>query len=204
MADNTIIDTFRGLKFSQLISSPLLAIVNANSQMARRQIELIFNHCFTKNGDTMDPTMVKLSMKQTFLEPGNEPGQAPELRFSETVIQIPLLTLIPINSLSVQDAKIHFGMEVTYSEPPKGSEDGDKTSPALFGHIAPGPPVEDDSRRKGRRHRQGSSERNSEIRIDMQIEPLPLTTGLKTILDAYNKSILPVEKPNSDPSSPPN
>jgi len=152
----------------------------------------------------MDPTMVKLSMKQTFLEPGTEPGQAPELKSSETVIQIPLLTLIPINSLSVQDAKIHFGMEVTYSEPSEDSENGEKASPALFGHIASGSPMHGIHSQKDRRKANGSSHRNSEIRIDMQVEPLPLSTGLKTILDAYNKSILPVENPPSSPPSPQN
>ena len=176
------------LSFDDLIASPLIAASQANSMMAREQVKFIMDFCFEKVGDNYEPINIQMSISRK----GLRRDEKDEPIFKETTaqFQLPMITLVPLNSLSVQEINIDFSMEVTSHVEKKevnnlvSSTDKEKKV-MLCGNV---------SRFNNKVSKQSSNSSNNSIssNIDISIKAgsLPLPTGLTTILEAYTKNIL--------------
>lgn len=159
-----------------------------------------------------DPIMINLSLSRPSLdENGNQllieerkgdtitKRAAPNAEFT---VKVPLLSVIPINSLGVKSAEINFEMEVKSSFDEK-TTDSSKTkleaSATVNASVGWGPfkvsikgsaSYSSDDAKSRDTHYQKSN--NAKYTVNVKAGQLPLPTGITTILDIYAKNIFPV------------
>ena len=129
MATNTelvsMAQQFTGLPMDDLIGAPLNAAARANAAMANTQTQFMLNTCFSYEEATgYTPIMINMSLTRGVLTPGAEPGDAPTISQITTKFDLPIITIIPLNSLAVDNVDINFEMEVksSYGEEESASQ----------------------------------------------------------------------------------
>ena len=122
---------FSGLPMESLIGGPLNAAAKANSAMALTQTMFMLDTCFNmakedKDGKTIptqyEPIMIDMILTRSVISEDKD-GKV-SVTPASTKFTLPLLTILPINSLAVETVDINFEMEVKSSF----SEDDNKTS----------------------------------------------------------------------------
>ncbi len=158
--------------------------------MAREQVKFLMNTCFRQAGDVYEPVMITMSMTWGVLAPGTAEGSA-SVRQMSTKFHLPLITILPINSLAVEDITVEFDMEVhsqfeveeEAAEGPLASPQGERSAYELAGSIQHG-------------SAQGAwsqHDRSAHLAVNVTAGNLPLPVGVAVILDAYSKAILPTD-----------
>ncbi|KZN67277.1 DUF2589 domain-containing protein [Pseudoalteromonas luteoviolacea] len=112
--NNNIASQFSGLPMKALIGAPLKAATDANAMIANAQTQFLLTTCFEKNPDDENqliPTMVNFTLSRSVIDRDGVIGTSPV----KMDISIPLMTLIPINSLAIEKLKVSFNMEVKSS-----------------------------------------------------------------------------------------
>ena len=122
---------FSGLPMESLIGGPLNAAAKANSAMALTQTRFMLDTCFNmakkdKGGNEIptqyEPIMIDMILTRSVISEDKD-GKV-SVTPASTKFTLPLLTILPINSLAVETVDINFEMEVKSSF----SEDDNKTS----------------------------------------------------------------------------
>lgn len=156
------------INLDSIISAPMVAVSKANSIMLSGQSEFILNHCFNRviasdNSFTYEPKMIVLVVKK-----GSE---------DVSFIHIPLLTLLPINSLAIDKMKVKFNMEITsISSYKAGSNDSLERKAQLIGKLS------------GEKKNSGNAlNSNKNLSVFVEASKLPLPNGLLNIIDMYSK-----------------
>ena len=130
---------FTGLPMNELIGGPLMAAAEANNQMAMTQAKYILDTGFykrkekvkivdkktkkviTKDIEVFEPVIVEMKLKRPIVVPGyDEKTGKPDpdktaIDQVETVVSVPLITMLPVNALAVDNVDINFEMEVKSS-----------------------------------------------------------------------------------------
>ncbi len=109
---------FVGLNMEQLIGGPLSAAANANTLMARTTATFIDNVGFTSNGKLRTAAFGYQKRSQ------NEDGTT---NLEEMRVEVPLLSIVPIPNLQVDEVNITFDMEVKQSQKSESSADESAT-----------------------------------------------------------------------------
>lgn len=214
---------FSGLPMGALIGGPLEAAAKANQQMAMTQLQFMMQTCFTPNDNGQyDPITIEFVLESNVIEPGSPAipasGNAPEVPAVPakmipytTSFKLPILTIIPLNALAVDDVSISFEMEVKSSFAQDNSTDttsktSEKAKFSAEGQIGPfhvgisGSVSHDSStENKSDTHYKQSNSAKYEVKVHAGQLPLPL--GVKTIIDAYAKNITPATAPSTTPST---
>lgn len=233
-----IAEQFQGLPMDSLIGGPLNAIADANGKMAKSQTQFILESGFNitkkevvnyewkdnkweavkEQFPVYDPIMINLSLSRPSLdENGNQllieeyaDGKITKKAVpnAEFTIKVPLLSVIPINSLGVESAEINFEMEVKSSFEEKTSESSKKKtegSASVEASVGWGPfkvsikgsaSYSSDDAKSRDTHYQKSN--NAKYTVNVKAGQLPLPTGITTILDIYAKNIFPVSSVNPE------
>lgn len=181
-----------------LISAPLIAASNANSAMARDQAKFLMEFCFKQDGDSYTPVMVQLHLYQSVLEPGKSKEDAPSIRRITSTFEVPLMTMIPINSLAVETVDLEFDLEISsqidQEEKDTGTKNlqsklhGPQTSTKLKGKISY------DSKETANQSssNQYRSQNSAKLKVNVHAGQLPLPVGVNIMIDLYSKSIHPL------------
>lgn len=153
--------------------------------------------------EVYNPIMVQLKLTRPSLdENGNQlmKGDTP-VPPAIFQIDIPLLSIVPINSLAVTNVDIHFEMEVkssfseSTSESSKSSFGSEASVEASAGwgwgsvSIKGSASYSSEDAKSRDTHYQKSN--NAKYVVDVKAGQLPLPTGITTILDVYAKNIFP-------------
>ena len=146
--------SYENLSFDDLIKSPLIAVSDANATMARSQFRLMMDYCFAKKEERYVPVMVMMDIGSSKITDGKVE------RFSITV-SIPMLTLLPLSHLAVNEMAISFDMEVNMTQ--KIEKEKDEKVTKLFGRVANTQVTE---------HKQ--TEQSSAYSVQLKASPLPL------------------------------
>ncbi len=196
----------RGMNIDQVISAPLVAASTANAMMLKDQARFLMEFCFdvterkdadgNVTGVTHTPRMINMVMTRTTVDPTKDSNDPDALRTVEMTFSVPVLTLIPINSLAVDEVKIEFDMEITSQS--SASNDSSKTSglddggekTQLKGKISY------DSRENG--SKSSRRQNSSKLKVHVHAGNLPLPVGVTAMLDMYSKSINPIETKGND------
>lgn len=119
-------DQFSGLDMKNLIGAPLGAAADASVQLAHSTADFINTVGFDKNGKTRTAVFKFNQIEK------NEDGS---LENQEMSVDVPLLAIVPIPNLQVDEANILFDMEVKQSEKSESSSDygGSFSGTANFG-----------------------------------------------------------------------
>lgn len=188
-----------GLDIGSVIGAPLLASAKANSMMLQEQAKFLMDFCFTlKEDGSYDPVLIEMSLTRAFYEPGDNSKDTGHINRVQTTFQLPLLTIIPINSLAVDNVTVDFEMEIT-SQTIEDAENSDVNS-SSFGSVGERTKLKgkisyDSNEQKNESFKaQKKTQNNSKLSVHVNASPLPLPVGLTTLLDMYVKSISPLPK----------
>ncbi|GAA4457990.1 DUF2589 domain-containing protein [Rurimicrobium arvi] len=174
MENNNQNYSHQALSIEKLMAAPFIAAADANAKMAREQAKFLMDTCFEQNGDSFRPKMVSLSMTRSS---ANNGGKEDTLQF-----ELPLITIIPFNSLCITDMSMKFDMEIvayTGSNATPEKDDQGKEKCTLHGNISY------DSKENGA----ASKRRQSKMSVEINGGTIPLPPGLTTLIDFYSKNI---------------
>ncbi|MCF2858377.1 DUF2589 domain-containing protein [Pseudoalteromonas sp. SMS1] len=128
--NSNIASQFSGLPMKALIGAPLKAATDANAMIANAQTQFLLTTCFEKSTDDENqlvPTMVNFTLSRSVIDKDGAISSTP-LKMN---ISIPLMTLIPINSLAIEKLKVSFNMEVKSSREIKKKDTFDQQSSSV-------------------------------------------------------------------------
>lgn len=212
---------FTGLPMEDLIGGPLNAAAKANAAMALTQTRFLMETCFNKieEKDTQGnlksvsykPIMIEMSLERgvmTTVEENNK--KTLKIKPVVTRFNLPLLTIIPINSLGVNNVDITFEMEVksSYSETENESKEAESKGEGSFETKLGWGPLSVSikgsasySSRDSSTHDTHYEKSNSaKYTVNVHAGQLPVPKGVNTVIEAFTQAIQPIELP-SDPSS---
>ena len=142
--------------------------------------------------------MITMSITNGVIRPGSN-GEPDTIERITTTFDLPLLTIIPINSLAVENVSVEFDMDVIAhtSEVDQNSPESTLRSPLqnkgkLIGKIGKSTTTQSTTSKTSSHHsRQVFSQNTSNLKVSVNAGQLPLPGGLTTILDLYQKAISP-------------
>lgn len=187
----------RGLDIGAIISAPLVAAASANSMMLKEQTRFLMDFCFTQKGNNQyEPVLIEMSITRSVIEPSSGKNETPIIRRIESKFSLPLLTILPINSLAVDNVTVDFNLEITSQSSVDANDSnvntsnfgasGEKTQ--MNGKISYDSKEQANSSNKSQKKTQNSSK----LQVHVNAGPLPLPVGVSTLLDLYVKSIQPL------------
>ncbi|HBS42037.1 MAG TPA: hypothetical protein DEA26_05105 [Oceanospirillales bacterium] len=205
---------FSGLPMRSLIGGPLNAAAQANSMMAITQTKFLLNTCFNstqpegkdKDGKTtLTPIMVTMQLTRGLIDEtpgeGGKPGKV-TVEPLQTTFELPLLTLIPLNSLAVTDVQVGFDMEVKSSYSDESSQQSSSSSHEQgsfdakigegFWSVEVKGSVSHDSSSSSSNKATYQKSNNAKYTVSVTAGQLPLPEGVTTIIQAYTSNISPV------------
>lgn len=202
--ESSIAQQFTGLPMADLIGGPLMAVTDANGNMAKKQTEFLFDTCFkyTEGSDNLEPIMIKLNLTRAVLS-FDDTLTTPDTSYFTTTIDLPLLTIIPLNNLGVDSASVDFEMEVKSAcsedikETSHRQEGGEGSIKGKIGwgmfsvSITGSVSYSSEDSRTHDTHYENSN--TAKYSVSVHAGQLPMPKGVNTIIDAYAKSIQPVE-----------
>lgn len=209
----SISQQFSGLPMDALIGGPLNAAADANAKMAVTQTKFLLDTCFTSLGEDGKPTsnpedvasyspvMIKMELSRPVI---NTSAEAPDkIPMAKVQFNLPLLTIVPLNSLAVDSVNITFDMEVKSSfseENSKESQNAMKSEGSFEAKVGWGPfsvtvkgsaSYDSSNSTKESQHYQKSN--SAKYHVDVHAGQLPLPMGVTTIINAFANSIQPIE-----------
>ena len=169
---------FQGIAIENMIGAPLVAAARANAMMAREQVNFILDHCFANDEAGYHPVMIRFSLTKNFVK-----NRKADTSSVTGFFELPLLTIVPINSLGMESLELNFSLEIKSHHTKKVQ---DQSHAVLSGVIA--------SREKRSEKGQTSSETSgTHMDVTMKAGNLPLPVGITHIIDLYSKSIHPTD-----------
>jgi len=186
-----------------MISAPLVAASKANAEMVLGQTNFLLRNCFAKVEITpakgsvpaqykYDPIMIQMSLARSVIDNNKLPSDDGYMKIESMDFTIPLLCLIPINSLAVDNVTVDFNMEITsistWEFTPEDQKTGDRVlqkQAQLNGKITSDP-------KETSANNQYKKQSSSRLKVHINASPLPLPLGVLAILDLYSKNTVPV------------
>jgi len=174
--------------------------------MANTQTQFMLNTCFSYvQGEGYTPIMINMSLTRGVLTPGAAPGDDPTISQITTKFDLPILTIIPLNSLAVDAVDINFDMEVksSYGEETNASQtETIAASTEWEAKVGYGPfsasikgSASYDSTNQSSQGSHYEKSNSAKYTVNVHAGQLPLPMGVTTIIDAFTKSIDPIEMP---------
>lgn len=177
-----------GLPLKALIGAPLKAAADANGMMSRVQTQFILSTCFedADNGN-LKPRMIEFQVERQLLDSAGQIKDE-KARFN---MAIPLMTIIPISSLAVENMKVSFDITVTSSQVHsretshdlKESASGTRSRSSEFNVEMHGALADKEN---------SKNTSTARYEIDIQAGTLPLPKGMTSIIDIFTKNMAPI------------
>lgn len=204
-------EQFTGLPMQDLIGGPLMAAAEANGMMAVAQTRFILDTAFSYEAgppEKYKPIMIEMKLKRGVLIPGNpeaQPPVPPSIDVVETSFEVPLLTILPLNSLAVDDVSVKFEMEVksSYSEATNDKTEEKVAAAASFSaklgygifsaEVTGSASYDRNSSSSRDTHYEKSN--SAKYTVSVHAGQLPLPEGVKIIIAAFANSISPITMP---------
>lgn len=200
---------FSGLPMESLIGGPLNAAAKANSAMALTQTMFMLDTCFNKKKFSegnppvynYEPIMIDMILTRSVVS-ADKDGKV-SVEPASTKFTLPLLTILPINSLAVETVDINFEMEVksSFSEDnneAKSSESaGEGSFETKIGWGLLSTTIKGSasySSKDSSTHNTHYEKSNSaKYTVNVHAGQLPLPKGVNTIIEAFAQAIQPIE-----------
>ena len=201
---------FSGLPIKSLISAPLLAGAEANSKMALTQTQFLLSTCFNTSGGesgsgdgssvatNYTPIMINMTLTRSVIKADGSAGDPVETKFD-----LPLLTIMPLNSLAVDDITVTFEMEVksSFSNDKETASESEQSAQGSFSaKVGYGCFSAEVSGSVSASRKNSSSEKShyeksnsAKYTINAHAGQLPLPEGVTTIIKAFSECIAPIQ-----------
>lgn len=182
-----------------LIGGPLNAAAVANAAMALTQTKFLLHTCFKDNGNgSYSPIMIVMSLTKFLLSDNTS-------KTVTTSFNLPLLTIVPLNSLAVDTVEVTFEMEVKSSfsdESKESSEKQIKAGGTFEGKAGWGPlsvsikgSASYDQKDSSTHDTHYEKSNSAKYTVHVHAGQLPLPKGVNTIIEAFTKAIEPIKLP---------
>lgn len=168
--------------------------------------------------DNYSPVMIVMSLQRAAITQGNKanpgdpnatppvpatPATATQIQNFTTQFNLPLLTIVPLNSLAVDSVNIHFEMEVksSFSEDQSEEKSSESKGEGSFeAKIGWGPiavtirgSASYDSKDSVTHNTHYEKSNSAKYSVDVHASQLPLPKGVNTIIEAFAQSISPIQ-----------
>jgi hypothetical protein len=178
---------FGNLPMEELIGGPLVAAANANSKMVMTNANFIQSVGFTKDKDGKgSANMVEFAYKQ----------QDKDGNIQDMGIEVPLLAIIPLPALKVEEAEVTFSMQVnsstedtSESESEAGFEGSATYNAGLFKASIK---VHGKTSAKSSHTRKSDNSAKYDVHVIARDSGIP--EGLNRVLDIMHDAVTPVAK----------
>ncbi len=194
---------FSGLPIKSLIGAPLIAGAEANAKMAITQTQFLLSTCFdiTEKGESKDykPIMINMKLERSVIGPDGNVLDKP----ATTNFDLPLLTIMPLNSLAVDNIDVNFEMEVksSFSNDKETSSESESAAQGSFSaKVGYGCFSAEVSGSVSASSKNSSSEKShyeksnsARYQINAHAGQLPLPEGVTTIIQAFSQCIAPIQ-----------
>ena len=103
------------LNIESIIGAPLVAASKANVMMLTGQAQFLLDYCFTKEegSDLRQPLMIEMVLSQPVVDHTKQPTDPGYISINKMAFQVPLLCLLPLNSLAIDKINVDFDLEIT-------------------------------------------------------------------------------------------
>lgn len=206
---------FTGLPMDSLIGGPLNAAATANAAMALSQTKFLLDTCFNSKKPstgtaadseiTYTPIMIKMSLTRGLIAASDKSGEAPKITPLTTTFDLPMLTVVPLNSLAVDSVSITFEMEVKSSFSEEQSEESTKARKAegsFEGKLGWGPlsvtikgSASYDQKDSTTHNTHYQKSNSAKYTVNVHAGQLPLPKGVNIIIEAFAQAIAPIQMP---------
>ncbi|MBU6267193.1 MAG: DUF2589 domain-containing protein [Sphingomonadales bacterium] len=197
---------FTGLPMEALIGAPLMAAAKANHQMACDQVNYLLGTCFKTAGDDKDagyaPIMISMKVTRPVLTPS---ATSPDVKNIDSVIQLPMLTIMPLNSLAVDSVDVKFHMEVksSFSEDQENKSESKNHEEGAFsgtGWIGPfrctiSGSVSHDSSSSSSDATHYAKSNLASYDVEVHAGQIPTPPGIGVLIQAFANAISPIQMP---------
>ena len=202
-------DQFKGLPMEDLIGGPLMAVCKAQTKLAKSTAEYIKeigmkekldedNKVIT--GPDNKPVLETRQVDFSYIQPmqqnssereedTNNTGDGHSLTQAKVDISAPLLAIVPIPALLIDDVEIEFNMEVKSSVQSKSSHDESVKASASFGWGPFSASVQGSVSSHNEQTRKSDNSAKYHVKVSAKQADTP--EGLSKILDMLSKSITP-------------
>lgn len=185
----SVVDQFKGLPMDALIGGPLKAACDANLMMAEATSSYINDVGFTKdeNGIPKDPRMIDFS----FERPGEDSEGKPTIDLVK--IKLPVLAIVPIPNLQVNNVDVTFDMEVkssTSSTEKDAKEIGGELSATVGGGWGSAS-VKISGSVSSSKENTRSSDTSAKYHVEVNARNFGTPEGLARVLDMMNQAAQP-------------
>jgi hypothetical protein len=178
------------LNIESIINAPLVAVSKANVTMLAGQVRFLLDYCFVNENKAYKPVMITMTLSQGIVDYSKQPADADYIQMTEMAFQMPLLCLLPLNTLAIDKVKVDFDLEITsigsYKSTRKDANIIARKA-VLNGRVAPQPYTS-----KASVSHQAHS--RSHLKVSVNVGALPLPKGVLTVIDLYTKTIQPLPK----------
>lgn len=175
-----IAEQFAGLQMDQLIGAPLSAAADASTQLANSTADFINRVGFDDQGNVRNAAFGY--QKYT----PNEDGTS---SLDEMKISVPILAIVPIPNLQIDEVNILFDMEVKQSERQESSKD---LSASLTGSAKIGPvKVSVTGSVSSHSSNTRSSDNSAKYHVDVRATNHGTPEGLARVLDMMAANVAP-------------
>ena len=175
-------DSFKGLLMDELISAPLIAVNEAQQQLAASTLDFYNKIAFEDDAKTR---CLEFDL--------DCPVQVPDgIGKKEGHVKVPFLGLVPIPSLLIDNVDVNFQMEVTDTSTSKNSENADLSAdmtPKWFEYS-----VSVQGKVKASRENTSSTDQNEKYQVSVSASQRPQAEGLSKLMDTMASCIEPLDK----------
>ncbi len=193
---------FSGLPMNSLIGGPLQAAAQAQQSLAMTQTQYILDTGFKQTKDdkgniTYSPITATIAMGQS--QPVIEADGSVKAATSSLNIDFPIITMIPIPTLSVSTVDITFDMEVkssytheTDSETASKSHDeGSFDAKASWGcfSVEVKGAISHDSSQSNSDKQTYQKSNDAKYHVEVTATQQPIPDGIKMLLDMFSKNM---------------
>lgn len=182
---------FKGLPMGDLIGAPLNAACDAQVRLANATADFIKYIGFEKDDKgELQTRVAKFSFNRQTVDPTVDGGK----RLEKVDLDVPLLAIVKIPTLSVTKVDITFDMEVKSSFSSKESQDM-QAKMALDAKIGWGPVsanVHIEGSVASHKENTRSSDNSAKYHVQVQAEDSGIPEGLSRVLDILNTAIQPI------------
>jgi len=189
---------FSGLPIKSLIGAPLIAGAESNAKMAYTQTQFLLSTCFDYENGNYKPIMINMTLTRSVVKPDGSAGTPAETKFD-----LPLMTIMPLNSLAVDNVAVDFEMEVksSFSNDKETSAESESAAEGSFSakvgygcfsaEVSGSVSASSKSASSEKSHYEKSN--SAKYTIHAHAGQLPLPEGVTTIIQAFSQCIAPIQ-----------
>ena len=184
-----------------LISAPLVAATKANAMMFTGQTRFILENCFDKQDGRYVPVMLEMTFQTGTVMQDRQSENGFNISTQSMNFQIPLISLLPLNSLVIDSLKLNFGLDITsvYQGKSRSERLTEGELPGVLKHttVMLGRIAQTDNP-SGSKQKMDSAPRKAHLKISIEVKAQALPKGVQSLLDVYSRSIAPIAHPTSN------